>query len=210
MGPRHCNKGKPIVLLTSEIYRNKDNKWRSDLDGHITYSAGAEIYKKEGGLSKIVICGGKINGKDCPVLSEVMKKELIRRHKISEGSIYIEGKSVDTSENAENCKKLLDTMDLEKDVILVTRDYHLRRSKHLFENYGFNVEVRSAEEILKEKSKGHKKLMDQFQKSCKYFEKRILNFGLNTLLYLPNGYGEKVVREKVHREIDKKGRRDFY
>lgn len=99
---------KPIVLLTSGIYRNKsgmyekeNEKWKSDLDAHITSAAGAELYKKEGGLSKIVVCGGKINGEDNPVLSEVMKEELIKKYDVDENDIYTENNSVDTSENAE-------------------------------------------------------------------------------------------------------------
>lgn len=198
---------KTIVLLTSGIRRAPSGKWRSDFDGHITYSAGAELYRRSKGLAKIVICGGKINGEENPVLSEVMKNELVKKYRIMSEDIYAEVESVDTSENAEYCKDVFEQKGLEKDISLVTRGYHMRRSARLFLNYGFKVEKEVAENIVSGISEAQRGLINRFRKSLPYAKKTVLNRALEFLLYLPYRSGEKASRNYIHREIESRGRR---
>jgi len=198
---------KPIVLLTSGIYQDLDGRWKSDFDGHVRYAAAAQLYKESGGLAKIVICGGKINGEENPILSEVMKRELANRYNIPKSNIYTETKSVDTSENAKFCENLFDENGLEKGAYLVTNGYHLRRSAHLFKKYNFKVKKKAAEDILEKRSRNHSSLMKNFRRSAPYAKKIFLNKILNGLLYLPYRVGEKIVRNHIHREIDREGRR---
>lgn len=92
----------------------------------------------------------------------------------------------------------------------MTRGYHINRSKNLFKNYGFSVEKKVAENVLKEKSERHKKLMKEFRVSFPYIKKRFLNFSLNLLLNLPGKAGENFVRNYVYKDIEKRGERTSY
>lgn len=60
-------------------------------------------------------------------------------------TIYTERDSLNTHQNALYTKELLEKLQLEKDVILITSSYHMLRSSLVFNHLGFKVCKASAE-----------------------------------------------------------------
>lgn len=153
---------KAIIVLTGELRRvefsDGDSKIKSDFAPHMREAAAALQYNKfrtDGFRPVIIASGGKMYGnkESDPVLSEIMKMELIKKYGISGDDILTEPYSIDTSQNARFCSEILKTLgflDLrDKSSCLITSQFHLERSSLLFEKYfDKKIELMDAEGIL--------------------------------------------------------------
>ncbi len=103
---------------------------------------GIKLYK-EGKVSKLLVSGGigfKAKNKD---IEAYKMKEYLLSKGIPEEDIIVEDKSRDTKENMINSIKLIDSYNK---IVIITSDFHLKRSLKLFkkysskEVYGYGVE----------------------------------------------------------------------
>ena len=113
--------------------------------GHFNMSAdrfiqAAWLYKK-GFIKKIIVTGGQngFNNEDDFVEAEFVGSKL-KDLGISPSDIFIEGNSRNTIENAEYSFKIVDSLGLKKNkVVLITSAFHMPRAKETFEKAGFNI-----------------------------------------------------------------------
>lgn len=147
-----------IVILTCELsnINNKPNNinLKSDLVGHIRAAASAHLYHelRKNDLEPIVIVSGGIVEQNEYSLSHIMKTELIRKYNLPEESIVTEEHSKDTIQNARFSSLLLDTLGFDenqRNVHLVTSEFHLYRASLLFGKHFDGIIVpQSAEQLL--------------------------------------------------------------
>ena len=113
--------------------------------GHFNMSSdrfiqAAWLYKK-GYIKKIIATGGQngLTNEDDFVEAEFVAANL-KDLGIPVTDIYVEGNSRNTIENAEFSYKILDSLGLKKNkVVLITSAFHMPRAKETFEKAGFNV-----------------------------------------------------------------------
>ena len=113
--------------------------------GHFNMSSdrfiqGAWLYKK-GFIKKIIVSGGQngFNNEDDFVEAEFVAS-ILKDLGVPSSDIFIEGNSRNTIENAAFSYKILDSLGLKKNkVVLITSAFHMPRAKETFEKAGFNV-----------------------------------------------------------------------
>lgn len=151
-----------VVVLTGGLNRvefpSGQEHIKTEFAAHIREAAATSKYKEllaMGSHPVILISGGKLYGKGDtqPVLSEIMKTELVRKYGINPEDILTEPFSVDTSQNARFCSKLLETLGFsgsdKKPVYLITNRFHLGRATSLFnKHFGGDLKPVDAEQIL--------------------------------------------------------------
>ena len=120
-----------ILLLGVEL--SKDDQPTDELIARV--DAAAMAYTK--GLAKtVVVCGGELPGHDA-CEADVMAQLLMVRG-VPSGAIIKENQSQNTMENMRFAAKLLDGAR-GKRVLVVTSDYHLRRSLMTARRVGFRA-----------------------------------------------------------------------
>lgn len=92
-------------------------------------SKGIELYR-QGYAPKLIFSGAALD--DGPSNAFAMRDQAISAG-VSPQDIYIDEKSQNTFENAENSKKIIDELGAKK-IILVTSPYHQRRANQTFES----------------------------------------------------------------------------
>jgi uncharacterized SAM-binding protein YcdF (DUF218 family) len=205
---------KAIVVLTGGLSKAElpsgDEHIKTEFVAHIREAAAAMKYKEllsVGHRPVIVVSGGKVYGKgdNMPILSEVMKAELIRKYGVNEEDILTEPCSVDTSQNARFSSKLLDALGFsetdDKSVFLITNQFHLSRATTLFSrHFNGNLEPTSAERILidsiqqlpNNKTKTpYKRIIEDYLNSRSNMESTQKDGKLHKITELP--LGEKVI-----------------
>ncbi len=191
-----------IVVLTKGLKKD-DRGWHSELDATLNLIAAIrryKRYKRDGLNSFLVLSGGRIDSSQ-PILSEVMYQETVSS--IPEEDIFLENKSIDTSENAEFSKPIItENLMSEGKLEVITNHYHLKRSKACFEIYGLSPTMVSSESELI--SLYPEQIKDYLQ-TQRIKEK----YKLNTLYYFAlKLVGPRLFRWHLHRTIKKKGRRE--
>ena len=113
--------------------------------GHFNMSSdrfiqGAWLYKK-GFIKKIIVSGGQngFTNEDDFIEAEFVAS-ILKDLGVASSDIFIEGNSRNTIENAAFSYKILDSLGLKKNkVVLITSAFHMPRAKETFEKAGFNV-----------------------------------------------------------------------
>jgi uncharacterized SAM-binding protein YcdF (DUF218 family) len=98
----------------------------------------AKLYH-QGIIKKIIVSGG--NGsldQSRPKEAGFVRGQLIQQM-IPPADIYFENQSRNTYENAQNCKKILDSLHVAGPVILITSAMHIPRAKNIFEKTGYEI-----------------------------------------------------------------------
>ncbi|MDR0330304.1 MAG: YdcF family protein [Chitinispirillales bacterium] len=120
--------------------------------------------RRQGAASKIVLTGGLLdfmNDEKAPEASSMF--ELMHEHfGIDSADVILEGKSLNTRENAIYTKAALTEAGLGHDIILVTSAFHMPRAVAVFRKAGFSVTPAP----------------------CGYFENKV--FSRKPLTWLPN------------------------
>lgn len=139
--PMHANEKYEVgVVLGGYTSYDKVNK-----AGHFNMSSdrfiqAAWLYKK-GFIKKIIVTGGQ-NGfthEDNFIEAEFVASNL-KDLGIPPSDIYVENKSRNTIENAELSYKILDSLGLKKNkVVLITSAFHMPRAMETFIKAGYNI-----------------------------------------------------------------------
>jgi uncharacterized SAM-binding protein YcdF (DUF218 family) len=139
--PMHANeKYEAGIVLGGYTSYDKVNK-----AGHFNMSSdrfiqAAWLYKK-GFIKKLIVTGGQngLTNEDDFVEAEFVASSL-KDLGIPTSDIFVEGKSRNTIENAEFSFKILDSLGLKKNkVVLITSAFHMPRAKETFEKKGLNI-----------------------------------------------------------------------
>jgi len=159
---------RAIVVLAGGLSKVKapsgQEHIKTEFAAHMRATAAVLKYKElsaTGHHAVILVSGGKCYGKgdNMPILSEVMKTELIRNYGINPTDIVTEPHSIDTSQNARFSSKLLEALGFheskekhesrEKAVCLITNQFHLERANLLFNrHFKGGLEPINAEKVL--------------------------------------------------------------
>lgn len=97
-----------------------------------------DLYKK-GYIKKIIFTSGSGRILRPEMKEAIYMKPYILNMGVADSSLIIEGESNNTRENALFTKKIVDSLKLKNDFLLITSAFHMRRSLGCFERAGFNV-----------------------------------------------------------------------
>jgi len=209
------NQKKAIIVLTTASERTsgqgdgaKGLKYRPDLDARLRIAGAVELYKQESARGNDVyfIFSGGVTDKEMPALSSVMKDYFLHKYhnrlNIGSDRILEEDRSVDTTENAEFTKKVIEENKFE-DYVVVANSYQRARAGDCFVLNGLERKTTSGEDLLSVKDERAKRLVRRFKMSSKSLKLYALNVILRGVLKVsPN-----LVRDYIHYKVDKKGRR---
>lgn len=121
----------PVIVLGCKVYgTNPSPMLKRRLEAAKEY---LDKYPDE----IVVVTGGQGNGEDIPE-AKAMHDWLIKNG-IEEKRIIVEDKSVNTSENLENAKKLLDDVCKTDKVVIITDGFHQYRASFLAKQYGLKT-----------------------------------------------------------------------
>ena len=217
---------KAIVVLTNGMY--KDDKrtcgWKPDIIGHTRIAAASLYYLacKDNGINPcLIVSGGKI---DCrpwenkaPALCMPLAEDAIDKYGIRESCIYLEDKSVDTSENVINSAEILKKLGFEDKITLITSRFHMPRSSFLFREQGYKVNERVAEDVLRDQDQELRLMPGTYSRLCAFLDEledssfyRNLDERERFLYKLTKRFpklGPLACRMYVHSEILLKGKR---
>ena len=196
---------KAIVVLTSGM-RENDRVWKSGFDANLRLLAGVVEYKKSLALGEkpvIIISGGRTYGLSNPDLSTILAKKAYIKYHIPREDVILESESIDTTENAEFCSKILHRISLERNVEVVTNDFHLKRAIQCFRLYGVHPKGVNAEDVLYEKPK-FRKMIDKWKGTPLHLASHIKEFAYRIGLYI---LGPEPFRKTIHNRIIKYGHR---
>ncbi|MBS1935985.1 MAG: YdcF family protein, partial [Bacteroidetes bacterium] len=91
----------------------------------------AKLYH-QGTIKKIIVSGGSGSlDQSRPKEASFVRDEFIKQG-IPASDVFFENQSRNTFENAQNCKKLLDSLNIQGAVVLVTSAMHVRRASLIF------------------------------------------------------------------------------
>ena len=143
IGIIYCLLNLGSVLLLSTDLEKSDAIVVFSGDNGVRTEVGVELLK-EGYGEYLILSGGKVY--DDVTMAELMKNHAIKLG-VDENKILIDDKSLTTYENAEFTKEIMEENNFNS-LIVVTSDYHTRRSKLTMEKSledtlidGQNVEV---------------------------------------------------------------------
>lgn len=165
-----------IVVLGSELRKFSGVSGQEYIKGnlllHMREAAAAIKFKEleNIGLKPIIIVsGGKIYGKEneIPALAEIAKKEINKKYNIDPEKIIAQPFSIDTSQEARHNPMVLkslgflgkdkDINEAEKDIFVVTNQFHVNRASELFHRHeSGKISMISAEDVLIEFAKNEK------------------------------------------------------
>tara|TARA_Y100000310_G_scaffold171085_1_gene171237 strand:+ start:1747 stop:2295 length:549 start_codon:yes stop_codon:yes gene_type:complete len=107
------------------------NKGKIPKDALSRVKKGLKLFKK-GQVDFFMVSGGFMSQK-FPRLSEAkLFKDFLVKHGVPKSKIIMENRSRDTLGNAIFCKKIFIKKKLEKNITLITSDYHLKRALSVF------------------------------------------------------------------------------
>lgn len=143
IGIIYCLLNLGSFLVVSDDLEKSDAIVVFSGDNGVRTEVGVELLK-EGYGEYLILSGGKVY--DDVTMAELMKNHAIKLG-VDENKILIDDKSLTTYENAEFTKEIMEKNNF-KSLIVVTSDYHTRRSKLTMEKSledtlidGQNVEV---------------------------------------------------------------------
>lgn len=175
--------------------------------GKIRTEGAAEYYheqKNKGNRPCIIFSGGKTD-LALPALSVVYSRYAVENYNVpAEASYrYCEKDSIDTTENAEFSAKKLRELGLTNHASLVTQRDHMKRALYVFKKHGVRPKAVVAENYSTSYKNGFRDT-DNWQKRMLQWIKGPTQIMLFEIL------GEKWFRDRIHRQIEKYGRRLHY
>jgi uncharacterized SAM-binding protein YcdF (DUF218 family) len=181
------------VVVLGKNWREypKNDSNQSDLklsiESKMSALAGAEMVRI-GLTDKIILPTGKTAGPDFPSEGEAMRDYILHKYeKIKAESILVGVESKDTHGDAEEVLKIIEQNQL-KSLALLTVDFHLDRSKKIFENHGISAYPFTSEELLLQRAPHYQKFIADFQKSSRVKSEEIKEWLLKHFLILdPKG-----------------------
>lgn len=162
--------GKNVGYFGSKNKIRKSKNFLSRKSEVNVFAAGLIV--KNNISDKLIFCGGKTAGKDYPSEAEAMKRFLLEKFpEISEDSLLLEEESMDTKQNAEFSKKIIEANEF-SNIAFLTTSSHIPRSKKLFKKAGLILDSLSSQEIVSEFAPDiYKEYKNEFGKSEIVLEK---------------------------------------
>ena len=137
---------KTAIVLGGGAYHDKET-------GKIKYGRNADRYLsvlspyREGVVEKILVSGGPANYLEPWAKESEIIKGLYLLCGLPGEDVMIEDKSLNTYQNALNCKPILNNLGEEK-FLLITSSIHMRRAIACFEKQGIKVQPYSAMKMV--------------------------------------------------------------
>jgi len=137
---------KTAILLGGGVYHDKET-------GKIKYGRNADRYLsvlqpyREGVIDKVLVSGGPANYLEPWAKESEIIKGLYLLCGLQSEDVIIEDKSLNTFENALNCKPILEELGEEK-FLLITSSLHMRRAMACFEKQGIQLQPYSAMKMV--------------------------------------------------------------
>lgn len=97
----------------------------------------ASAYLKEHPKAVCILSGGQGRGEDISE-AECMYRELLEGG-IDAGRLYQEPESVNTKENLENSKKILENLGISGELTVISSEFHLYRGRYWAKNLGYQT-----------------------------------------------------------------------
>jgi len=169
------------------------------LESRINVLSAGELFNKSL-ADKLIFTGGQTLGEQYPPEAEEMARYLHRNYPdISPDCIVTEGKSIDTPDNAERVKSILNKHGFGKLGLLAT-GVHLPRAIKIFRTYGINADGFVSENILAQKSYRHANLVKKYLFSAlkigEEIEEAVLR-GIN--LIDPHGKIPRIISKRIRK-----------
>lgn len=170
-------------------------------ESKMTALAGAQMVA-EGRARKLILSTGKTagqdkNGNDYPPEADEMFKFLRKSYsevQVPAEHVILQNTSFDTAGDAEEDRKIVDNLGFDR-LALVTVKPHTRRASRLFKNHGVNItETIASQDLIKKRSKHHKRLVDKYYRSKKFLKEIIVESIGTVLVYTVDPKGDKIVR----------------
>ena len=188
-----------VVFGNLSSLDKRTGKLKLSLDGKMRAIAAGELYE-EGLTRRIIVSGGKTSGEGSPSEAEMMSNYLIRHFLTPEGIITKEDKSIDTTENIERIKELLEKEKIEERVIMLSNQYHIKRIKKLSAISGLSADAINAESVLLKRSKHYRLFLKRYSGSCEMIIKKIKETILRGLLIInPAGNIPRKIAERTRK-----------
>lgn len=134
------------ILLGGGVYHDKETdkiKYGRNADRYLSV---LEPYR-EGVVKKVLIAGGPANYLEPWAKESEIIKGLYLLCGVPSEDVIIEDKSLNTYQNAVNCKPILERLGEER-FLLITSSMHMRRAQACFEKQGINVQPYSAMKMV--------------------------------------------------------------
>lgn len=130
-----------VVLGGATAPASAPRPWVEVLEAGDRILYGARLYN-QARAPKLILSGGRVSwrgdsGGSSPSEADDMKQFAMAMN-VPESAIVLEGKSLNTRQNAVNVKKILDEQSIES-VLLVTSAIHMPRSVAIFKKLGIDV-----------------------------------------------------------------------
>lgn len=172
----------PVVVVLGGGFKRTDLGVELGLPSRLRVLAAGEMLK-DGIAKRIILSGGKTAGEENPSEAEVMRDYIHKRWPdIELDRIILEEESLDTTENMENTKKILDQEGLGEAVILTSKS-HLKRAQHLAREYGLEETVgKSAEDELARRSHHYEHFLERYKRSCESIKARAVEFFISSVM----------------------------
>ena len=137
---------KTAIVLGGGVYHDKET-------GKIKYGRNADRYLsvlepyRHGLVQKIVVSGGPANYLEPWAKESLIIKGLYLLCDLPSEDVIIEDASLNTYQNAVNCKPLLEGLG-DENFLLITSSLHMRRAIACFDKQGINVQPYSAMKMV--------------------------------------------------------------
>ena len=137
---------KTAILLGGGVYHDKETdmvKYGRNADRYLSV---LEPYR-EGVFEKILVSGGPANYLEPWAKESEIIKGLYLLCDLPSEDVMIEDKSLNTHQNAVNCKPILEELEEDK-FLLITSSLHMRRAMACFQKQGIEVQPYSAMKMV--------------------------------------------------------------
>ena len=131
---------------------------RLNLYGRLNALAAGMLYKR-GGVGRVLITGGRTGGAALPSEAELMGRYL-SAFSLPREAFVLEEKATDTVTNFVFVANLLDSSSLPDNLTFLALGLHLPRIRRLAALFGLEGDFISTEEVVRERSHRHRRLLD--------------------------------------------------
>ncbi len=159
------------VIVLGKTWKYVQGRPQLSIEAKMTALAAGELYRAKL-ADKFIFSGGKTAGDDHISEAQAMAEYCSVHCGIPAECIALEEVSFDTIANARCLKGMLELNSV-LCPILLTRDYHGKRARHLFASEGIRTELASVEEVMSGRSYWHCAFAKKYTRSAYYLMQRI-------------------------------------
>ena len=131
---------------------------RLNLYGRLNALAAGMLYKR-GGVGRVLITGGRTGGAALPSEAELMRRYM-GVFELPQEAFVLEEKATDTITNFVFVANLLDRSSAPDNLTFLALGFHLPRIRYLAALFGLEGDFIPAEEVVRERSYRHRRLLD--------------------------------------------------